>query len=81
VNKIRATGLSIDEKQKHKCQVLSEKLDIEHTPRKSLKHLPHGTGVPKFSARKATQLLKFRHYKITVIHTFQLAIQLAGSLL
>jgi hypothetical protein len=43
--------------------VLTEKLDdkgarLEHTHRKSLKRLAQETGVPKSSARTATQLLK-----------------------
>jgi transposase len=64
LNKLRTTGLLIDKKEKHKCQVLTEeKLDdigarLKHTPRKSLKHLAQETGVSKSSARTATQLLK-----------------------
>jgi hypothetical protein len=77
-NKLRATGLLIDNKQKHKPRVLTEeKLDdvgarLEHTHKKSLKHLAPETGMPKSSARKATQFLKFRSYKTNVIHTLQL---------
>jgi hypothetical protein len=41
---------------------------LEHTPRKSLKHLAQRTGVLKSSARMATQFLKLRPYKTTVIH-------------
>jgi hypothetical protein len=41
---------------------------LEHTPRKSLKRLGHKTGVSKYSARMAKQLLKLRPYKTTVIH-------------
>jgi hypothetical protein len=53
-----------------------EKLDhirvrLEHTPRKSLEHLAQETGVSKSSARRATQLLKLRPYKTTVIHVLQ----------
>jgi transposase len=50
MNKLRTTGLLIDKKQKHKHRVLTEeKLDaigtrLEHTPRKSLKHLAEKTG-------------------------------------
>jgi hypothetical protein len=56
--------------------VLTEKLDdiagrLGHTPRKSLKHLAQKTGVSKPSARTATQLLKPRPYKTTVIHALQ----------
>jgi hypothetical protein len=57
--------------------VLTEKLyddigaRIEHTPTKSLKCLAQETGASKSSARTATQLLKFRPYKTTVIHTLQ----------
>jgi hypothetical protein len=57
--------------------VLSEgKLDdiaarFQHTPRKSLKCLAQETRVSKSSARRATQLLKLRPYKTTVIHTLQ----------
>jgi hypothetical protein len=40
---------------------------LEHTPRKSLKRLAQETGVSKFSARTATQLLKLRPYKTTII--------------
>jgi transposase len=45
VNKLRTTGLLIENKQKHKRRVLTEeKLDdigarLEHAPRKTLKHL------------------------------------------
>jgi biotin operon repressor len=74
VNKLRTTGLLINKKQKHKHQVLTEKLGdigarLEHMPRKSLKHLAQETGMSKSSARRATQLLKLRPYKTTVIHT------------
>jgi hypothetical protein len=78
VNKLRTTGLLIDKKQKHKRRMLTEeKLDatgatLEHTPRKSLNRLAQETGVSKFGARTATQLLKLRSYKTTVIHAFQL---------
>jgi hypothetical protein len=37
-----------------------------------------GTGVLKSSARTATQLLKHRPYKTTVIHSLQLCNKLAG---
>jgi hypothetical protein len=53
VNKLRTTGLLIDKEQKHKRRVLTEgKSDdigarLEHTPRKSLKHLAQETGVSK----------------------------------
>jgi hypothetical protein len=76
VNTLRRNGLLIDKKQKHKCQVLTEKLDVtgaklEHTPRKSLKRLAQKTGVSMSSARRATQLQKLRPYKIAVIHALQ----------
>jgi transposase len=77
VNKLRTTGFLIDKKTKHKHRGLpEEKLDeigarLEHTPRKSLKHLAQETGVSKCSARIATQLLKLRPYKTTVIHALQ----------
>jgi hypothetical protein len=64
VNKLRSTGLLIDQKQKHKRLVLTEeKLEgvwtrFEHAPRKSLKRLAQETGVSKSSARNGTQLLK-----------------------
>jgi transposase len=64
VNKLRATGLLIDKKQKHTRRVLiEEKLHdigarVEHTPRKSLKRLVQETGVSKSSAGTTTQLLK-----------------------
>jgi hypothetical protein len=63
VNKLR-TGLLIDKKLKHKCQMLTEeRLDVigailEYTPRKSLKRLAQETGVSKSSSRMATQVLK-----------------------
>jgi hypothetical protein len=44
---------------------------LEHTPRKSLKHLTEWTGVSKSSARRTTQLLKLRSYKATVPHALQ----------
>jgi hypothetical protein len=75
VSKFR-TGLLIDKRQEHKRRVFTEKLEdlgarLEHTPRKSLKRLAQETGVSKSGARSATQLLKLRPYKATVIHTFQ----------
>jgi transposase len=58
VNKLRTTGLLVDEKQKQKHRVLSEeKLDAIGV-RKSLKRLAEESGMSKFSARAATQLLK-----------------------
>jgi hypothetical protein len=57
-------GLLIDKKMKHKHRLLTEeKLDdigarLEHTPRKSLKHLAQEIGMSKSSAKTATQLLK-----------------------
>jgi transposase len=78
VNKLREMGLLIDKKQKHKrCVLTEEKLDdigarLEHTPRKSLKCLAQETGVSKSSARMATQLLKLRPYKTTVLNALQL---------
>jgi hypothetical protein len=76
VNKLRSTGLLIDKKQKHKRQVLSEKLHdigsrLEHTPRKSRKRRAQETAVSESSARRATQLLKLRPYKTTIIHVLQ----------
>jgi hypothetical protein len=67
-------GLLRDKKQKHKCQVLAEvKLAdagarLEHTHKESLKHVAQESGVSKSNARRATQLLKLRPYKTTVIH-------------
>jgi hypothetical protein len=61
-------------KQKNKRRVLyGGKLDdigarLEHTSRKSPKRPAQETGVSKSSARRATQLLKLRPYKTTVIH-------------
>jgi hypothetical protein len=53
-----------------------EKLDdigarLEHTPRKSLKRLAQETIVSTSSARTATQFLKLRPYKTTVIYALQ----------
>jgi hypothetical protein len=75
VNKLR-TGLLIDKKQKHKRRMLTEEklhdigTRLEHTPRKSL-GLAQLTGVSKFSARRATYLLKLRSYETIVIHALQ----------
>jgi hypothetical protein len=77
VNKLRTTRVLIDKKQEHKRQVLTEeKLDdvgarLENTLRESLKRLAQETGVPKSSASTATQYLKLRPYKTTVIHSLQ----------
>jgi hypothetical protein len=77
VNKLRTAGLLINKKHKQRCWVLTEeKLDdigtrLEHTPRRSLKHLAQETGVSKSSARTSPQLLKLTHYKTTVIYAFQ----------
>jgi hypothetical protein len=77
VNKLISTGRLIDKKQTHKSRVLTEeKLDdigakLEHTPSISLKCLAQETGVSKSSAGMATQLLKLRPYKTTVIHALQ----------
>jgi hypothetical protein len=73
VNKLRSTGLLMGKKQKHKCRVLiEEKLNdtgarLDRTPRKSLKRLSQETGLSKFNASMAPQLLKPN--KTTVIHT------------
>jgi biotin operon repressor len=78
VNKLRSTGLLIDKRQKHKRRVLTEErlgdigARLEHTPRKSLKHLAPEIGVSKSSARTAMQMLKLRPYKTAVIHSLQL---------
>jgi transposase len=73
VNKLRSTGLLTEKKQKHKRRVLTEEnLRLEHMPIKSLKSLAQETGVWKSTTRWATQLLKLRPYKATVIHAFQL---------
>jgi hypothetical protein len=83
VNKLRSAVLSIDKEQKYKCQVLTEeKLDdtgarLEHTPRKSLKHLAPETGVSKSCTRRATQALKLRSYKTTVIDTSHAAVRIS----
>jgi hypothetical protein len=74
VNILRTLELLIDKKTKHKRRVFTEKLDgtgarLERTLRKSLKYLAQETRVSEFSARTATQLLKLRPYKTTVIHT------------
>jgi transposase len=51
VNKRRTTGLVMDNKQKHKRQLLTEeklhdiRARLEHTPRKSLKRLAQEAGV------------------------------------
>jgi hypothetical protein len=67
-------GLLMDKKLKHKWPMLAEeKIDdirvrFEHTPRKSPKRLVQETGVSESCARRATQLLKLRPYKTSVIH-------------
>jgi hypothetical protein len=77
VNKLRTTGLLIDKKQKHRRRLLTkEKLDdigarLKHTSRELLKRLAEEPRVSKSSARTATQLLKLRPYKRTVIHALQ----------
>jgi hypothetical protein len=77
MNKLKSTALLIDKKQKHKCRVLTEeKLDdigarLEHSPRKPLKCLAQETGMSKSTSRTATQLLKLRLYRTTVIHALQ----------
>jgi hypothetical protein len=73
VNKLRSMGLLIDKKQKHKRRVLTEKLAgigarLEHAPTKSLKRLAQESGVSNSSSRTATEFLKLRPYKTTVIH-------------
>jgi hypothetical protein len=52
------TGLLIDKKQTNKRRVFTGKLDdigarLEHTPRKSLKHLAQDTRMSKSNARMA----------------------------
>jgi hypothetical protein len=77
VTKPTSTGLLRDKKQKHKFRVLTEEaLDdirarLEYTPSKSPKHLAQETGVSKSSVGMATQLLKLKPYKPTVIHALQ----------
>jgi hypothetical protein len=63
------------QEKKYKVLVLTEeKLEDtgtrhEHSPRKSLKNLAQEIEVLKSNARTATQLLKLRPYKTTVIHS------------
>jgi hypothetical protein len=70
-------GLLTDENQKYKRRVLTEeKLDdiearLEYAPRKLLKRLAEETGVSKYCKGTATQLLKLRPYKTTVINALQ----------
>jgi hypothetical protein len=76
MTKHKLTGLLTAKKQKYKCQVFTEKLEdigarLKHTPGKSLKCLAQETGVSNSTARMATQLLKLRPYKTTVIHALQ----------
>jgi hypothetical protein len=77
VNELRTTGLLVNKKQKHKCQVLTEeKLDdigarLEHKSRESLKGQATENGVSKYSARRVTHLLKLRPYKTMVTHALQ----------
>jgi hypothetical protein len=77
VNKLRITGLLKDKKEKHKCQVLTEKklgdiwARLEHTPTESLKCLAQETGVSMSSARMKTELLNLKPYKTTVIRALQ----------
>jgi hypothetical protein len=72
--KLRTMGLSIAKKQKYKCWMLAEEklydqgTRLEHTHRKSLKHLAQDNVVSMFSAWRAIKLLKLRPYKMTVIH-------------
>jgi hypothetical protein len=40
----------------------------EHIPRKLLKRLAQEIGVSKSCARRATQFLKLRQYKTTIVH-------------
>jgi hypothetical protein len=68
------TGLLIDKKRKHMRRVLTEETlvdmgaRLEHTLRELLNRLAQDTGVSKSSGGRATQLLKLRPYKTTVIN-------------
>jgi hypothetical protein len=81
VNELRPTELLTGKKQEHKRQVLTEEklhdigARLEHTPRKSFKHIAKETGMSKSSARRATQLLKLRPYTKIVIHTHPAAMR------
>jgi hypothetical protein len=79
VNKFKPAKLFLGKKQKHKHRVLTEMLDatgatLEHTPIKSLKCLAQKTGASTSSARTATQMLKCRPYKTTVIQAHPAAV-------
>jgi hypothetical protein len=67
VNKLTTMGLLIDKKMKHKHQVLTEEKLDDIRARLECQE----TGVLKSSARTATQLLKLRRYKTTVIQALQ----------
>lgn len=73
VNKLRDTGSILDKKRNVKRRVLTEdKLDdigerLERSPKKSLRRLAQETEISKYSAWKATKLLKLKPYKVTVV--------------
>ena len=77
VNKVKRTGSFLNKKRVQQRRVLpEEKLDevrarLEHTPKKSLKVLAQETNISKSTAAVATKLLKFKLYKVTVVHALQ----------
>ncbi|PNF37420.1 hypothetical protein B7P43_G16027 [Cryptotermes secundus] len=74
LKKWRATGSVSDKKKQSKRTVLTEEkvkdiqARLQISPRKSLRRLAQETGVSLGSARTATKLIKFRPYKVTVVH-------------
>ena len=74
LKKWRATGSVSDKKKQSKRTVLTElkvqdiQARLQISPRKSLRRLAQETGVSLGSARTATKLIKFRPYKVTVVH-------------
>jgi hypothetical protein len=81
VNKLRTMGFNRQETKTYAPLAYWEDdigARLEHTPRKSRQRLAQETGVLKSIARRATQLLKLRPYKTTVIQPCSRAIQLAG---
>jgi hypothetical protein len=64
---------TLNRQEKNKRRVFTEEKSddigarLEHTPRKSLKRLAQESGVSTSSASRATQLLKLRPYKTTLI--------------
>jgi hypothetical protein len=75
IKEVRSTGSLLYKtpvRKRHNEETFDERAArLEHTPQKSLRRLAQDTGISKSSAAVATNLLKLRPDKATVVHALQ----------